>query len=73
MQTGRIEVGHATVSWGPRVYGDPRIIANATVAAIDDLLEAVLQAHTIIVQQIESERENPENDNGPIDHTKSRC
>jgi hypothetical protein len=37
----RIKYGAATVSWGPRPYGNHRIIANAPIDAWNDLLEAI--------------------------------
>lgn len=36
-----IRQGRASVSWGPRVYGSPTIIASAPLSAIDDLVAAV--------------------------------
>ena len=44
----RVSFGRATVSWGPCTYGKPRVVASAPVAAIDDLVAAVLQAQAEI-------------------------
>jgi hypothetical protein len=43
-----IRRGKATVSWGPRHFGKPSIIATAPVEAIDDLVAAVQAAQAEI-------------------------
>lgn len=43
-ESNRLKVGRATVNWGPRIYGPATIVACAPAEAVDDLVEAVLQA-----------------------------
>lgn len=44
----RIRRGKATVSWGPQHFGQPSVVANAPVSAIDDLVAAVQAAQAEI-------------------------
>jgi hypothetical protein len=44
----RVTNGRATVSWGKPFYGQPRLMANVPVDAIDDLIEALAIARHMI-------------------------
>lgn len=42
--SGRVKIGRAIVTWGPRMYGVDKIVANAPMDAIDDLAAAIIEA-----------------------------
>lgn len=73
MSATKIQHGRATVSWGPRIYGPPTIIANCPVFAFTDLVVAVCLACEQYLAQFtrdetrdETRLTNPGHQTGPV-------